>query len=107
MINEKVIETLAPLNIPVAYMAYEGSEETYVMFQTYNENDSNFEDDESTSVTSYVELAFYYTNPADSSKAAQCKQLMKQAGFIFDGAQDVYVNGTYGKKFDFIFVEYV
>jgi hypothetical protein len=107
MLNEKIIETLTPLGVPVAFMNYEGNADSYCMFQVYNEQDTDFADDENGAVTSFVDLAFYFKSPADGDKAAEIKRLMKQAGFIFDGGQDVYINDTYGKKFDFIFVEYL
>lgn len=105
--NKKVIAALSSLGIPVAYMEYKGEADSYIMFQVYNEQDAEFYDDENQAEIFYIEVNYYFDNPADFGKAKEIKRLMKQAGFIFDGAKDLYDDGTYGKNLEFIYKEYL
>jgi hypothetical protein len=88
-------------------MEYTGTASAYIVFQVYSESDVGFFDNENSAELSYVNLNYWYKNPADMAKAKQIKSLMKQAGFYFDGSQDLKDNGFYGKSFDFIFKAYL
>jgi SOS response regulatory protein OraA/RecX len=73
----------------------------------YNEEDADFSDDESQAEISYITVKYCYRKPSDMVKAKQIKALLKQNGFIFDGAQDLVGENFYGKQLDFIFKEYI
>lgn len=108
--NKKIITALSPLGIPIAFLEFPDwkSVDAYVVFQVYNEEDSDFSDDENEAEISYISLNFWYRKPSDMPKAKQIKTLMKQNGFIFDGSQDlVGEDFPYGKQLDFIIKEYI
>lgn len=110
IVNKKIIEALTPLGIPVIFLELDNKRsdyDAYVIFNVYNEEDADFSDDENGAEISYISLNYYYNKPADMDKAKQIKTLMKQNGFIFDGAQDIVTEDFYGKNMDFIFKEYL
>jgi hypothetical protein len=109
MINELVVSTLKSLNIPIVYQSYntDNKPPAYVIFSIYNEADTDIADDINDSETYYITLNYWFQNPSDNSKAKQIKNLMKQAGFIFDGANDLTGQTSYGKNLDFIYKIYL
>lgn len=44
-INKLIIDTLAPLNLPVLYRTYSGDEDTYITFFEINNYDEDYSDD--------------------------------------------------------------
>jgi hypothetical protein len=104
--NKKIIQALSSLGIPVAFLEYKGNEDAYAVFQVYNEEDADFSDDGNEAEISYITINYWYRKPADMAKAKQIKALMKQNGFLFDGAQDLVGEQFYGKSLDFIIKEY-
>lgn len=108
-INARIMAALAPLKIPTYFLESPTSAVApYVMFQTYNEEDSDYQDDVSTSEISYVNMSFWYKKPSDFSKAKAIKTAMKDAGFIFDGGKDMKdsAENLFGKELDFIYKEF-
>lgn len=107
--NKLIIQTLAPLGIPVAYMNYSGKETKYIMFKVYKDEDVNYSDDENDSERYYITLSYWYHQSEDYSQIDTIKQLLKTAGFNYDGGQDLYnaENGVYGKNLDFIYTKYL
>jgi hypothetical protein len=105
--NKKIITALSSLGVSVAFLEYKGDDDAYIVFNVYNEEDADFSDDESQAEISYITLNYWYRKPSDMAKAKQIKALLKQNGFIFDGAQDLVGENFYGKQLDFIFKEYI
>jgi hypothetical protein len=103
LINELIVSTLKPLNIPIAFMTYEGMEKNYIVFSVSDESETFFADDESDLEVYYVDLNYWSTN---LQKQREIKELMKQNGFDFAGSQDMYEPNRYGKKFRFIYNEF-
>jgi hypothetical protein len=91
----------------VAFLEYSGTAPAYVMFQVYDDADSDFVDDDNDAEVSYINVNYWYKNPADKNKAKQIKQLLKNVGFIYDGGHDVKDDGYYGREMNFILKEYV
>ena len=46
MINSKIIQALEPLNIPIYWMNYSGDDSEYIIFQTNNQDDVRYYDDD-------------------------------------------------------------
>lgn len=107
MENSTIITALSSLNMPVAFLEYTGSANAYIMFQVYDDADADFEDDTNASEVSYINVNYWYKNPADKNKAKQIKQLLKNVGFIYDGGHDVKDGGYYGREMNFILKEYL
>ena len=106
-INKLIVSALKPLGIVTAYQSYNGTDDKYIMYSVYNEDDGAVFDDEATEVHYNIQLALWCKNPHDVALYRQIKQLMKQNGFVFDGAKDRIDEEHYGKQMDFIYVEYL
>lgn len=107
MINKKIIETLKPLNIPVAYMSTGIQKDKYITFTVYNEKDTDRFDNRNLSETYYIALNYWYKNPGDIVLYKQIKQLLKDNKFRFDGGNDLKDGDYYGKNLDFIYKEFI
>ena len=108
-INKLVVSTLAPLGIVTAFQSYNGTADKHIMYSVYDENEGAVYDDEATEIQHYIQLGYWCEKPQDLAVYQQIKQLMKKAGFKFDGAQDRFndESGKYGKNIDFIYTEYL
>ena len=104
--HNKLVEILESLGIDIAFMEYEGNSKEYIIFDIYNEEDSNFSDDENLSNTYYIQVNYWFNSLKNINKYKEIKDLMKNNGFIFDGAKDLRDKRYYGKNMDFIYVEY-
>ena len=63
--HNKLVEILESLGIDIAFMEYEGNANEYIIFDIYNELDSNFSDDENLSNTLYIiylRMLHFYKN---------------------------------------------
>lgn len=107
--DEKVSLALASLNIPVALNEYVGKADKYIMYKIFNERDSDFADNGNSAVLHYVTMSLWYRKPADRALVKTVKELMKEAGFIFDNSQDLAKDddGYMGRGYDFIFKEFL
>jgi len=109
VINELVVNTLKPLGIPIVYLRYETDQKAtaYCLFSIYNDEETDFADDTNDSETYYVQVSFWYDHPEDFAKVAQIRKLMKDAGFHYDGANDLFNENSFGKNIDFIYINYL
>ena len=104
--HSKLVEVLEALGIDVAFMEYEGNANEYIIFDIYNELDSNFSDDKNLSNTYYIQVNYWFKSLKNINKYNEIKELLKNNGFIFDSAKDVKDSGYYGKNMDFIYLDF-
>ena len=104
--HNKLVEVLETLGIDIAFMEYEGNASEYIIFDIYNEVDTDFSDDNSLSDTYYIQVNYWFKSLKNLDKYNKIKELLKNNGFIFDGAKDVKDSGYYGKNMDFIYINY-
>ena len=104
--HNKLVEVLETLGIDIAFMEYEGNASEYIIFDIYNEVDTDFSDDNSLSDTYYIQVNYWFKSLKNLDKYNKIKELLKNNGFIFDGAKDVKDSGYYGKNMDFIYISY-
>ena len=104
--HNKLVEILESLGIDIGFMEYEGNSSEYIIFDIYNEVDTDFSDDNSLSDTYYIQVNYWFKNLKNLDKYIKIKELLKENGFIFDGAKDVKDSGYYGKNMDFIYINY-
>ena len=104
--HNKLVEILETLGIDIGFMEYEGNAREYIVFDIYNELDTDFSDDNSLSDTYYIQVNYWFKSLKNIKNYEKIKDLLKENGFIFDGAKDLKDNGYYGKNMDFIYVNY-
>lgn len=106
MINKTIREVLKPLRIPTYYMECSEKTDKYIIFNVYNEQDTDVFDNENISETYYITLNYWYSNPDDIVLYKEIKRLLKQANFKFDGSSDIKDGPYYGKNMDFIYKQF-
>ena len=104
--HNKIVEVLETLGIDLAFMEYEGNSNEYIIFNIYNEESNNFADDDNLSDVYYIQINYWFKSLKNLNKYNKIKDLLKENGFMFDGAKDLKDNGYYGKNMDFIYVNY-
>ena len=104
--HNKLVEILENLGIDLGFMEYTGNTKEYIIFNIYNEEETNHCDDDNMSNTYYIQLNYWFNSLKNISKYKKIIELMKDNGFIFDGAKDLRDGGYYGKNMDFIYVNY-
>ena len=104
--HNKLVEVLETLGVDIAFMEYEGNSNEYIIFDIYNELDTDFSDDNSLSDTYYIQVNYWFKSLKNLDRYIKIKELLKENGFIFDSAKDVKDSGYYGKNMDFIYISY-
>lgn len=105
MINNKVIEALKSLNVPVSFQKYNGKESTYITFFNYLEQGEQYADNEEKSTGYYIQIDIWsksdYTELIENVKNA-----METAGFIRTSAGDLFESDTkiYHKAIRFFYL---
>jgi len=106
MINKLIIDTLQPLGIPVYFQRYDGNEDTYITFFTYNEQGELFADDIEIQTGFNVQIDIWskgnYMNIAD-----QTRELLENVGFKRTSSIDLYEEdtGLYHKGIRFFYAQ--
>ena len=104
--NALIIQTLRPLNVPVAFSTYNNTASQYIIFNTYNEASFYNADDEEQYTQYFVQVDVFssgdYTNLVE-----QVDQLMREAGFGRMFASETYDDeaGKYRKIFRFSYIK--
>lgn len=106
MINKRIIDILKPLNVPVYYMETGKQADKYIIFNIYNEKDTDKFDNRNLSETYYIALNYWYSNPSDIALYKEIKRILKEHKFRFDGCKDLKDGKYYGKNLDFIYKEF-
>lgn len=104
--HNKIVEILETLGIDLGFIEYSGNSKEYIIFNIYNEEESDFSDDENLSNIYYIQVNYWFNSLKNINKYKEIKEIMKKNGFIFDDAKDVKDGKYYGKNMDFIFKEY-
>lgn len=79
-INKLVISTLKPLNIPVEFQNYNGSNDTYITFFTYLEKGESYSDDLEDTTGFYVQIDLWSKGNLEKLKT-DTVNLLKANGF--------------------------
>lgn len=88
-VNERIIEALAPLGVPVAFHTYSGQETTYITFFTYLDQPEQFADDRESVLGLYVQVDLW--SPGDTTELArQAHAALRTAGFRRKSTADLY-----------------
>lgn len=105
-INSKVITALSGLGIPVSFQTYSGTADTYITFFCYLETGELYSDDIQQGTAYYVQVDVW-SKGNYSSLVEQVKSAMKQAGFSFLSAYDLFESDTktYHKVLRFYYLE--
>lgn len=105
-INQLVINALSGLNVPVNFQTYEGTAQTYITFFCYLENGELYADDIQQGTAYYIQVDVW-SKGNYSTIVKQVKSAMKQAGFSFLSAYDLYEEDVkvYHKVLRFYYLE--
>lgn len=106
MTNKDIINLLSPLGIKVAHIEYIGTADKYITFNI-DELDSDYADDDNTSILYKIKLNYWCKNPDDLYLYKNIKQLLKSSGFRSGSISDEYEvkEKTYGKSMELEYIE--
>lgn len=106
MINKLIIDTLKPLNVPVAFQIYSGSESTYITFFEYLEQGEAFADDCEESTGYYIQVDIWSKGDY-STLNTQLINILQNAGFMRISSQDLYEpdTGIYHRGIRFFYLK--
>jgi hypothetical protein len=79
-LNQLIIDTLNPLNVPVSFATYENSAETYIVFVEYNQAPSLNANDEELFTKHFYQVDVF-SNGNYTQLVKDVKRLLKEAGF--------------------------
>lgn len=91
MLNNLIISTLAPTNVPVDYRVYKGMETTYITFFEVVDVPKLHADDELKRTQKTIQIDVW-TQGNFVLLVSQVKQLLKEVGFSFSSGRDVSEN---------------
>lgn len=106
LIKKLIIDSLKSLKIPVSFQRYSGKAETYITFHEYLETGEEYEDDEESLTSHYVQIDVWSkTDYTDIAK--EVKKLLIAAGFKRLNEIDLYEEDTkiYHKGLKFYYLE--
>lgn len=79
-LNELIINTLKPLNVPVSFAKYNQTADTYVVFLEYDQGGSLFADDEEKK-TKHLYQVDVFSKGNYLKLVKELKKLLKEVGF--------------------------
>lgn len=92
-LNELIINTLKPLNVPVSFHKNIEKENCYITFFVYNQKGELYSEGEEIETGYYIQVDVWSKgNYIDIVK--QVKQLLKYKGFIRQNEYDLYESDT-------------
>lgn len=92
-ISQLILDTLKPLNVPVAFLKYKGKENTYIIFQEYLQQGEGFSEDMEEITGHYIQLNIF-SKGNYNSLVKKVKELLGNAGFKRLNENDLYENDT-------------
>jgi len=107
MINKFIVDTLAPLSIPVSYMKYSGTASTYITFFYYYISNQDFSDDEVTSRAFNVQLNLYYSGDIETIKDQIEGIFVPENGFKNFDMRDIGIDDATGKYWTAVSFQYI
>jgi hypothetical protein len=107
-LNSLIINTLKPLNVPVAFLNYTGTEKPYIRFYELDQRSALDADDEEQVSGHSIQLDIFHTGNYNSL-VESVKNLLKSVGFRRTNEQDFYETDTnlYHKVIRFSYYEEV
>lgn len=105
--HNKLVEILEELNIPIGFQKFEGEAEEYIIFNIYDDEDSNFFDNENLSETYYICINYWTTKKSKLYNYKKIKTLLKGYDFKYNSGKDIESDGAYGRSLTFIYENYL
>lgn len=104
MINiiEEIEHLLAKLNTEFEMQAYSGKSDEYIIFDIYNEKDTDLCNKGNLTTTYYITLNYWHKDKSCRKKYDIIKKLFKDNSFFFDSAKTLKSENLIGKNFTFI-----
>lgn len=93
---------LKKLNIEFEMQKYNGDSDEYVIFDIYNEKDTDYCNIGNLTTTYYITLNYWHKNKFCRTKYDTIKKLFKCNGFFFYSAKTLKSDNMFGKNFIFI-----
>lgn len=105
-INKLIIDTLAPLNVPVEFHSYNGDEPTYITFFEYNQRGALHGDDKELKTALFLQVDVFSKSDY-TTLVEEVKHLLGEIGFTRSSEHGNYneVTGFYQKAISFNYVE--
>lgn len=106
MINKLLIDTLAPLQIPVSFQKYSGLAPTYISFHEYFQSGEDYEEDAEAFTGHYLQVDIWSTSDY-TALVDNVKTLLAGVGFKRLDEMDLYEKdtGLYHKGLRFFYLE--
>ena len=104
--HEILVNALLPLNIDLGFMQYEGNAKEYIIFNIYNEFESNLCDDTNLSETYFIQIDYWFKDLKNISKYNKIKDILRKNNFSYRSGVDLYDEGFYGKSMSFQYVKF-
>jgi cation transport regulator ChaC len=107
-LNSLIINTLQPLNVPVAFLVYTGTTRPYITFLELDQRSAFDCDDEEKETGHTIQVDVFHTGNYNSL-VESVKQKLKEVGFTRTNEQDFYETDTklYHKVIRFSYYEEV
>lgn len=106
VINKIVLETLASLEVPVAFQKYSGKDSTYITFHEYLQNGEDFSEDQESQTGHYIQVDVWSKSDY-TALVTMVKSRLLAAGFHRLNEADFYESDTalYHKGIKFLYLE--
>ena len=91
--NDKVMETLKELNIPVQFQVYTGTAKTYITFFEYNMQNEEYSEDEIEIEGYYYQIDIWSVQDY-TELVVKTKKLLEANDFKFIDQEDLYEKDT-------------
>ena len=103
--HQILVDLLNQLGITIGWKELDNTEtlDEYIVFNIYDDEDSNITSDGNLSETYYITIDYWYKNLDNINKYKKIKRLLKENGFEYDGGCDLKGDGVHGKNMDFIY----
>lgn len=101
--HNKLVEILENLNIPIAFQVFEGEAEEYIIFNIYDDKNSNFFDNENLTETYYISINFWTTKKSKLKNYKKIKYLLKEYDFKYLNGKDLLSDRVYGRNLTFMY----
>lgn len=107
-LNNLILNTLQPLNVPVAFLNYTGTDRPYIRFLELDQRSALDCDDEEKETGHAIQVDVFHTENYNNL-VDQVKQKLKEVGFTRSSEQDFYETDTklYHKVIRFSYYEEV
>lgn len=104
--HDILVNTLLPLDIDLGFMQYEGNKKEYIIFNIYQEKESNLCDDTNLSETYLIQINYWFKDLRNINKYKEIKNILKKNNFHYRTGVDLFDEGFYGKSMDFVYVKF-